>query len=115
MPTKRELEVLLTMCQTGSAKYVAKKLNLSPKTIDENKARLRDKLKLTTLDALIIKLHELRCHLTCDFAGRTLRFNLYLCHPQNRLYTFPSILYDCIRFNSITNRVHPSSPCNSHR
>jgi hypothetical protein len=56
LPTKRELEVLLTMRKTASAKYVAKELNLSPKTIDENKARLRSHLKKITLDELLMRL-----------------------------------------------------------
>jgi hypothetical protein len=56
LPTKRELMTLLAMRKTSNAKYMARELNLSPRTVDENKSRLRDKLKVIPLDELLIKL-----------------------------------------------------------
>jgi hypothetical protein len=56
LPTKREMEVLLAMRKIENSKYIAKGLQLSPKTIDENKARLRSHLQKITLSELLIRL-----------------------------------------------------------
>jgi len=56
LPTKRELETLLIMRRSNATKYIAKEMQLSDKTIAENKARLKDKLKLITLNELVTKL-----------------------------------------------------------
>lgn len=56
MPTNQELIALLTMRKNSVSKYVAKALNVGYKTIEEYKARIRKKLKIVSLDELLIML-----------------------------------------------------------
>lgn len=56
MPTCRELTAMLFMRQNSSSKYVAGRLNVSSRTIDEYKARLGAKLVDTSLASLLINL-----------------------------------------------------------
>jgi hypothetical protein len=65
-PTRRELMVLLSMKKTAAAKYVGKALNISPKTVEENKSRLRDKLRSITLNDLLGRLHRHHEYVTLD-------------------------------------------------
>ena len=57
-PTKRELMSLLAMRENPSAKYVAHKLKTSTRTVEEYKARLRIKLKVISLDEVLVSLSK---------------------------------------------------------
>lgn len=63
LPTRKELIILIAMQTTSNAKALAKRLNIKPKTVDEAKARLRDKLRFVGLDDLLINL-RMRCEYT---------------------------------------------------
>lgn len=56
LPTRKELIVLLSMCKTTNIQYIARELGITPRTIEENKARLRNKLKIIGLNELVIQL-----------------------------------------------------------
>lgn len=56
LPTYRELLTLLTMRRNASSKYVSRKINISSRTVDEYKVRLRHKLKMMALDDLLVLL-----------------------------------------------------------
>jgi hypothetical protein len=56
-PTDRELKVLLVMQNyIVASKHVARLMQLSPRTVEEYKSRLRYKLKRITFDELLLKL-----------------------------------------------------------
>lgn len=56
LPTKHELITLLSMRQTTSSKYISTQLKVSPRTVDEHRARLRAKLKIIGLSELLVKM-----------------------------------------------------------
>jgi DNA-binding CsgD family transcriptional regulator len=63
IPTDQELQTLLTMRENlASSKYVARVMNLSPRTIEEYKSRLRNKLQAITFDKLLLKLRGYAQH-----------------------------------------------------
>jgi DNA-binding CsgD family transcriptional regulator len=58
-PTHRELLTLLMFRKDARAKYVARQLGLSDRTVEEYKARLRNKLKThISLEQLLLKLRN---------------------------------------------------------
>jgi len=56
LPTKQELIILLAMRKSSNAKAVARELHISPRTVHEHKAHLRDKLTVFNLDELLMHL-----------------------------------------------------------
>ena len=59
LPTSQELLALFVLSQNPHAKYVASQLRLSPRTVEEYKARLRDKLRVTfSLERLLVTLRH---------------------------------------------------------
>lgn len=59
IPTDQELQTLLTMRENvASSKYIARIMNLSPRTVEEYKSRLRNKLQIITFDKLLLKLRS---------------------------------------------------------
>lgn len=62
-PTDQELQTLLVMREhLASSKHVARIMNLSPRTIEEYKSRLRNKLQTITFDKLLLKLRGYAQH-----------------------------------------------------
>lgn len=61
LPTHRELEALLTLCENDASKYAAQRLGIHPRTAEEYKSRLRDKLMDTKLDTLLVQLRKETC------------------------------------------------------
>ena len=51
--TPRQLEILRLVCDGLSAKEIAEKLNLSPKTIEFHKASLGERLNIHTTAGLV--------------------------------------------------------------
>lgn len=56
LPTNQELTTLLILRRNSISKYVARKLSISYRTVEEYKARLRSKLKVINLDGLLVLL-----------------------------------------------------------
>lgn len=56
LPTNQEVTTLLMLRRSSISKYAARQLKISYRTIEEYKARLRNKLKSTSLDDLLISL-----------------------------------------------------------
>lgn len=52
--SKREIEVLKLTSQGNTNSHIAKKLNISPKTVNTYRARVREKLKIATTRELYI-------------------------------------------------------------
>ena len=56
LPTNQEVTTLLMLRYSTTSKYVARKLDISYRTVEEYKARLRNKLKVINLDGLLLLL-----------------------------------------------------------